>query len=336
MATYGHSNVSPGELFSYRVVGDPTQVARMSRSVYYPVTLAAALAQVLKSKQRTAVIALPCFVTALRLAQRSSKELRSKLVLVAGLVCGQTRTRGFAEYVAAKSGIAPEDLHEIVFRQKSPEGTAADYRIRMEAAGRSAMISLSGFYGETRQRGLFTPRACTFCDDVFAELADVSLMDAWLPEYARDPAGTSIVVTRSGQAEAIVQHGIAEGRLCLTKIPLDKVLQSQTGAIALKRRALAKRLWLADTRGLSRPQKRTQPAPADRVEVRSMDDRERLRSASLAHYGLLLARDRPADVRVTDFEHVLWPDRPSHYLRGLLSPFTRRVRRLISRSLRER
>lgn len=112
----------PGELFSYGVVEDPTQIARMSKSAYYPVTLAAALSQVLKSERRTTIIALPCFVTALRLAQRSSRELQSRIVLVVGLTCGQTRARGFAEYVAAKSGIAPEDLQRIVFRQKSPEG----------------------------------------------------------------------------------------------------------------------------------------------------------------------------------------------------------------------
>lgn len=206
----------------------------------------------------------------------------------------------------------------------------------MEAVGRSATIPVSGFYGRTWLCGLFTPRACTFCDDVFAELADVSLMDAWLPEYACDPAGTSIVVTRSSQADAIVRRGIAEGRLRLTKVPTEKVLQSQAGAITLKRLALAQRLWLADERGLPRPQKRTQPTPAEGVDVQSIDDRERLRSASLEHYGPLLASDRRLDLRVSDFERALWPEQRKQHLRGLLARMTRKARQLISETPDER
>lgn len=33
------------------------------------------------------------------------------------------------------------------------------------------------------------PRACNYCDDVFAECADVTCMDAWLPEYSQDHRG---------------------------------------------------------------------------------------------------------------------------------------------------
>ena len=32
----------------------------------------------------------------------------------------------------------------------------------------------------------FGMNACNFCDDVFAELADISVMDEWLPKYEHD------------------------------------------------------------------------------------------------------------------------------------------------------
>lgn len=40
-------------------------------------------------------------------------------------------------------------------------------------------------------------KACDFCDDVFAETADIALGDAWLPEYVQDGNGTNVVVTRN-------------------------------------------------------------------------------------------------------------------------------------------
>ena len=38
----------------------------------------------------------------------------------------------------------------------------------------------------------FKHNACNFCDDVFGETADITFMDAWLPEYVRDYKGTSL------------------------------------------------------------------------------------------------------------------------------------------------
>ena len=43
----------------------------------------------------------------------------------------------------------------------------------------------------------FKLNPCNYCDDVFAELADVVFMDAWLPKYSKDPLGHSLVINRN-------------------------------------------------------------------------------------------------------------------------------------------
>ena len=53
------------------------------------------------------------------------------------------------------------------------------------------MRGLFGYLWVNEVGGL---RSCLFCDDVFAELADATFMDAWLPEYAADRCGTNLVI----------------------------------------------------------------------------------------------------------------------------------------------
>lgn len=55
-----------------------------------------------------------------------------------------------------------------------------------------------------------TPNACNFCDDVFAELADVCVMDAWLPEYSRDSRGTNLLISRTPMVSNFLVQGKSE------------------------------------------------------------------------------------------------------------------------------
>jgi len=100
----------------------------------------------------------------------------------------------------------------------------------------------------------FTPEACNYCDDVFAECADVTCMDAWLPEYSRDSRGTNLVLVRSPAVREVLERG--QG-ISLDPIPLDRVVQSQAGVVAVKREHLAYRLYL-DRQEV--PEKRVAPA----------------------------------------------------------------------------
>jgi len=44
---------------------------------------------------------------------------------------------------------------------------------------------------EVWTNGFFKLNACNFCDDIFAELADVVFMDAWIDPYIYDSKGTN-------------------------------------------------------------------------------------------------------------------------------------------------
>ena len=80
----------------------------------------------------------------------------------------------------------------------------------------------------------FTPNSCNFCEDIFAELADVCFMDAWLPAYKSDFRGTNIVLVRSSEILACYQNtGFNDASL--RPIKIDDVIKSQIGVVRAKR-----------------------------------------------------------------------------------------------------
>lgn len=193
---------------------------------------------------------------ALRLAGQHISTLSKRIVINAGLVCGQLKSRYFAEFLARRAGLNAESLKSISFREKDHNKSAAELIFKASDGQKIGRLAWSEGYGETWTTGQFKIRACMFCDDVFAETADVVFMDAWLPRYIEDGRGTSIVVARSEQAKRILDDGVKSGDLTISPIDISEVVASQADVIYDKRHALAWRLWLADRVGQPRPRKR--------------------------------------------------------------------------------
>lgn len=78
-------------------------------------------------------------------------------------------------------------------------------------------------------------------------------MDAWLPEYKNESAGTSIAIIRSPLAHKIFTSG---HDIVIKHININKVIQSQSGVINIKRKFLSYRLYLERERGIVIPKKR--------------------------------------------------------------------------------
>ena len=184
-------------------------------SVYYPVEISNVLRAIINdnSNNRYAIIALPCFAYAIKLAINKATKLKRKVNIVASLVCGQLQNRFYSEFLSLQSGIRVDRLSHIVFRRKFKGKLASNFA--------QVPISLDGPEGVPQfnhelpmflwQYKYFTQNACDFCDDVFGETADVVFMDAWLPEYKNDYQGTSLIVIRKPEVLDIFKNGINSG-----------------------------------------------------------------------------------------------------------------------------
>jgi len=244
----------PGPLFEAVLCDRADQLRSCAGSCYYPVEFGRIVRSILNEDARYAVIALPCVVKAFRLAMAAIPKLARRVRLLLGLVCGQGKSALFAECVCALAGGSPDGLRSITFRVKAPDRPASDFAAQctsVHAAGsaREDMVFFSDGPDRLWQDRYFTPDACGFCDDVFAELADAVFMDAWLPPYVADARGHSIVLTRRRELDDVFNQ------LCRTDqtvqpLPIEDAIRSQAGVVFEKRAAAGVRIAAARPAGL--------------------------------------------------------------------------------------
>ena len=250
-------NDNPDQLFKFAILQDTESVLSSSGSAYYPVELSGVLQEIQNRPGRYAIIGLPCFIKAIRLATQKNRIIRERIPVTAGIVCGQLKNRNFTDYIASLAGIRGNDLMKVHYRGKSPETPASNYYYTFTRKnGTTEKIFWNDGISEPWMNRWFTLNACSYCDDIFAECADVAFMDAWLPEYSKDSQGTNIVLVRSRVVQDAIDQGIKEKEVHLDPILIERVLQSQAGVIDIKRRDLAYQLYLGHQQGCKIPKKR--------------------------------------------------------------------------------
>jgi coenzyme F420-reducing hydrogenase beta subunit len=232
-------------------------VLERSTSIYYPVRLDAVIEQIRERPGRYAITAIPCFAKALRLAARRDSVLAERIVCIVGIVCGQLKSKYYVEYLARRAGVTPP-VRDVCFRRKVQGERADNYAFEAtyhDAEGRLRTAAVRNrAIGANWGMGYFKPKACDYCDDVFAETADVALMDAWLPQFVTDGEGTSLAIVRSEAVQEAFARGAQVGELRLVSVSESDLVASQRGGLNHRRVGLRYRLSLAGGRWV--PQKR--------------------------------------------------------------------------------
>ncbi len=256
-------NDDPEKLFKFKICNTPKEVRECSRSCYYPVETSEVIRHILQNEGRYAIIGLPCVCKAIRLAMQSIPKLQGRIKFVLGLVCGQTKSKFFAEYVCGLGGGDPHCLKQVTFRIKDPNRPASNFGMKFVSENgmnprREGVVFWTDGMNRIWFDRYFTPNACNFCDDIFAECADVTFMDAWLPEYSADWRGHSIVLLRNENLSEILAAG-AEKCLEISGLGIEDIIKSQQGVLDAKRKDLKTRLEIASAKG--------EPVPNTRLEL---------------------------------------------------------------------
>jgi coenzyme F420-reducing hydrogenase beta subunit len=245
-----------GCLFEYSISRSRDEILAGAKSRYYPVEASQALRYVREHPGRYAFVGVPCFVKAVRNLMAQDAVIAERIKYCIGIVCGHLKSRAFADCFAWQAGIAPGTLEEIDFRVKRDEGTAGDYSVWLKGAGIEVTRPTRSFLGSNWGYNFFRYEACDYCDDVFAETADIAVGDAWLPPYSQDPKGTSVVVVRNAALAELVQGAITDGRLNFDEASVEQIALSQAGGLRDRREGLAYRLYLRKKQGVWAPKKR--------------------------------------------------------------------------------
>ena len=317
-------------LFRYRISTSIAELEASKKSAYYSTTFAGVVDKVKGDGRRYAVVGVPCFIKALRLLASEVPEYENQFALYVGLVCGHLKSQFFAESLGWQAGVAPQDLARMDFRRKNPSRSSGDYDYEAtDTAGRSRVKATAGTIDGNWGYGAFQPEGCNFCDDVFAESADVAFADAWIPKYVSDWRGTNIVLIRSELVSRIFAEARERGEITVDESSVNDAVQSQAGNFRHRRDGLQVRLADDIADSLSVPRKRVEPGyPVPPSRVALLRQRRSMSRLSLETFAAAKAAG--------DFRVYAKPMRKAIAVYNRLSPapLGARLKRVVKRALR--
>ena len=252
-----------GTLFEYGFSRTPEEVVQGAKSRYYPIELSEVMDFIRKNDGRYAFVGIPCFIKTARRMCRQDKVLAERIHFFVGLVCGHLKSKAYADMLAWRAGFDPAEMKTIDFRHKFKDRNSDDYGICVEDInGNKKELVARETPGTNWGLGFFKYEACDYCDDIFAETADIAVGDAWLKDYTNDSQGNSVVVVRNKTIQTILNEGIEAGNLEFNELTAEEALMSQGGGFRHRRTGLGDRLLLK--------QKRTEWVPKKRVDAVSV------------------------------------------------------------------
>jgi coenzyme F420 hydrogenase subunit beta len=233
-----------------------------SKSKYCPVATNVILQKILSEDGHFAVVGLPCQIHGIRKAEAVFQDLKPKIVLHIGLFCGHTVNFEGTELLLRKFRVEKDDVASFEYRGC---GRPSLMSIRLKN-GRSLRFRFNRSwkaYWNAFSPFLFTPIRCIMCPDQFNELADVSVGDAWLPEFERGDFCESVLITRTAIAEEMLVMMKSEKELSLIHISPEKVRESQAFSLNFKKRELSGRLAFLRAFGKKTPNLNPRPSSSN-------------------------------------------------------------------------
>lgn len=247
-------------MFKYDISRSIDGIKAGSKTKYYPVEFSKVLKIVKEVPGRYAIVGIPSFIMAIRLLSDKDDVIKDRIKYTVGLICGHQKSSKFAESMAWQVGIKPGNLKHIDFRKKILDKPASEYGVEITGVIDGKEVSIvkptKELLGQNWGQGYFKTKASDFTDDVMNETADITLGDAWLPEYTKDGKGNNVIVVRNPLIDDLIKEGIKSARLNLDVVDKETIFRSQAAHYRHTHDELAYRLYKKDKRNEWRPKKR--------------------------------------------------------------------------------
>lgn len=202
-----------------RLVDDPNEILKASRSKYCPVPLNAALQGVEGFAGKIAVVGLSCHLQGLVLAARRKPEIAKRIGLKVGLICDRILSFRGTDYLLKRAHVSPQAVRRFDYKHKESFGWPGDVRIDT----RSGHVKYLPTYVRTRVNAVFTPLHCWLCPDKMNVMADVVIGDPWGLCHGKDVP--TLVLARTAIGHDIVKEASSLGIHDLQAVPQDEALK---------------------------------------------------------------------------------------------------------------
>lgn len=280
---------SKEKLFKYDISTTVEEIVKGSKTRYYPVELSEVLKLVKEKPGSYAIIGLPSFISSVRLLSEVDPVINDRIKFTIGLVCGHQKTTKFGEFLAWQCGIEPGNLEKINFRKKLDNAPASSYAIqvtgKINGVQKTVVKEMKSLFGGDWGQGLFKIKASDFTDDVMNETADITLGDAWLPEYSKDSKGNNIIIVRNPIIHKILKEAITRKKINVDSVDSNTIYRSQISHYRHTQEELTYRIY--------REKKNNEWVPETRVAIarnipyfrkKIQNQREKIRNMAPLYY----------------------------------------------------
>jgi coenzyme F420 hydrogenase subunit beta len=216
------------------VLRTPQEVNQAAQSKYSVLGVDAVLRTARNEDGPFAFVGLPCHVHGLRRLQRIA-SYRAKFPIVIGLFCGFNLAPTATEHLIDKAGLTRRQVTRLEYRGGPWPGGLLIH-------GRDGQRHFVPKHEYSYVNFTYLPRRCLACPDLTSELADLSVGDCWLEEYA---GGWSTVISRSAQGEQVLTQAAEAGVLRTETVGRESILRSHGHLLAYKKEGyFVRQSWL--------------------------------------------------------------------------------------------
>ncbi len=199
--------------------------------------ISAPLCAIYDKQRNAAITALPCQASAIR------KQSQDDFIM--GLFCSKLSTEKLIDFMAWKAQMKKGDIDQVVFRDGVWPGAfmmkTKDREFRCNL-GRSVFAAAYNSY-------LFANQGCLYCNDYFCEDADLSFGDPWgRKQYEDEYYGQTVIIVRTERGEELLRNAERDGKVKVTDIPWEDVLNGHVKEIYSKKTSVSQRIRQANSR----------------------------------------------------------------------------------------
>jgi len=227
------------------------EVLEAQQSKYLPVPTAAIIKEILKEDGRFAVVALPCHIHGIRLAQQKMPRVKKRIVLQIGLICGFHPSFTNTTYLVRRAGVKNfNEIKEIRYRDDTWPG---GFNVIKKDGTNNMIHPVQEFFWA---HAVFERERCTTCTDAVAEFADIVAGDEWRGDgVVREDykAGWSYVFTRTEEGSRVVDDLVAEGILYVEPVDRNIAKLGMLPTVNLKKKLAYAHIRIRKFLGLAVP-----------------------------------------------------------------------------------
>jgi len=217
------------------------EIIAASQSKYAIFSHLAILRQIQREEGRFALVALPCQINGLKKMEPYRPRLKEKIAYIFGVFCGYNMVYEATEFVRKKFGIQKEDIKELRYKNGLWPGGMTFY---LKDGSKKSIDDFHYHY----LNAVFLPHRCRYCGDFFAQYADLSFGDCWLPELYTDKpeenTGWSSIIARTPKGDSLILRAIEGKWIVAREVSKEKVKESFSFMLKYKKRGVFVRMTL--------------------------------------------------------------------------------------------